>query len=101
MSRSFQKGPILHERQKKSQYEKGGTYSSIWILEIMFLKCSLPNLYAKPYGHCTDHWLYSKLIGLYGSKAADPTILQPSLIIFGKNLYRICSYTMCHYVINI
>lgn len=40
----FKKGPIVHERQKKPQYEEGGTHSSIWILEMVFLKCSLPNL---------------------------------------------------------
>lgn len=51
----------------------------------------------EPYGHRTDHWLPYKLIGLYGFEAADPTILQPSR----KDLYRICSYTMCHYVIKI
>jgi len=53
------------------------------------------------YGHHTDHWLHCKWIGLYGSRAADPIILQPSTNkISGKDLYRTSSYIMCHYAIK-
>lgn len=55
----------------------------------------------KIYGCHTDHWLHCKWIGLYGSKAADPTIPQPSTNkIFRKDLYRMCSYIMCHYAVK-
>lgn len=53
------------------------------------------------YDHHTDHWLHWKQTRLYGSRAADPTILQPfTNKIFRKFLYRMFSYIMYQYVIK-
>lgn len=39
------KGLIVQDRQKRCQYEEDSTYYRIEILEVLFPKCSLPNLW--------------------------------------------------------